>query len=454
MALFATVSSDPLLQFFLQLALTLFLCRVLGKLFAYLQQPQVIGEIIAGILMGPSVMGHIPGYTQTVWPTSTPLGPKGQPYDSTVTFEVIADVGVVLFMFLLGCELDHQRMQRQWRHALPVAVAAIVVPFGVGAATSLWLESVNAEGQPPEWVAPRFRSFTLFIGAAMSFTAFPVLASVLTTMGLLQTPIGLQALSCAAVDDVLAWCTLALASSFAQSASALEGLYTCIGAVVYIGFMVGLLRPALGRLHRWLLRRGGPAALASPYYECFIFLLLIGSAFTTQGLGIHCFFGAFVMGIITPKAGGFAAGLASRMELVVTEVLLPLFFASSGIKTDIGTLDTARYWGIALCLLCIASAAKFTPVAVTTKLVLPRSSWRFCAAVGILMNTRGLVELIALNIGLSMGILSTRLFTLFVLMAIATTWITSPALHLLYRHRKHELLGDGQQDLPDRKSVV
>eukprot|EP00775_Hariotina_reticulata_P006946 gene6946-7164_t len=236
---------------------------------------------------------------------------------------------------------------------------------------------------------------------------------VVVVMVVVVMVVVVMALSCAAIDDVLAWCILALASSFAQSATSLMGLYTCIGAVAYIAAMLVVLKPLLSRLHSFLLKRlspDSPPLNSNRYYVSFIYLLLLASAFTTEGLGIHCFFGAFVMGFVLPKEGGFAAGLSASMETVVAAI----FF--------------------------MACFAKLTPTTVLTKLLLGKSrGWRFCVAMGFLMNTRGLVQLIALNIALNLGILSPRMFTMFVLMAVATTWTTSPAIWLLYRKRQHEL---------------
>ncbi|KAF8071287.1 CHX17 [Scenedesmus sp. PABB004] len=432
--LFESVTSDPLLLFLLQVMLTLALTRLLGKVVSYMKQPLVIGEIIAGIVMGPSVMGRIPGFTATLWPTAMKL-PSGALYNSTITFGVVASMGVILFMFLLGCELDQRLLARQWRRSAPIALSAIAFPFAVGAAASLWLQGVNAEVAPPGWTAPSSRAFILFMGAAMSFTAFPVLASLLSSAGLLSAPIGIQALSCAAIDDVLAWCVLAIASSFARSGSALLGLYTTLCAAGYVLAMVCAVRPLLRRVHAGLVARG---AEGNRYYLSALFMLLLLSAFTTEGLQIHAFFGAFVFGLVVPKEGGFAESLVTRMDLVVTEVMLPLFFANSGIRTDIGTLSGAAAWGITAAITGIACFAKFTPACLVGKAV-TRRPWRFCVALGLLMNTRGLVEIIALNIGLSMGILSPRMFTMMIIMAIATTCMTAPGMHLLYRGREHEL---------------
>lgn len=427
---FEDVTATPLLIFLLQLALTLIVTRVLGKLLGLLKEPQVIGEVIGGIIMGPSVLGRIPGFTAAVFPTAAPISAKAT-YDSTVTFSVIATVGLILFMFLMGCELDRKLLSREWKFSLPIAASAIAVPFSTGALASLWLRNVNAEGQPDTWSPPSNTSFLLFFGASMSFTAFPVLASILSASQLLASPLGVLSLSTAACDDIVAWCVLAIATSFSKHGSAVEGVYTCVLAMSFVAIMTLVLRPALLWAHVRLDARGHAD---SRYYFCFLVLLLIGAAYATEVIGIHPFFGAFVMGIITPKTNGFVQNLLPRMELVVTEVLLPLYFVNSGVKTNIGTLNTIRLWGITLAITLLACMAKFLPSCLMTRL-LTRRSWAFSSTLGVLMNTRGLVELIALNIGLSMGILSTQLFTMMVIMAIVTTLITSPAVWALYLRR-------------------
>mmetsp|Transcript_5550 Transcript_5550/g.13807 ORF Transcript_5550/g.13807 Transcript_5550/m.13807 type:complete len:533 (-) Transcript_5550:284-1882(-) len=427
---FEDVVNNPLTIFLLQLALVLVLTRFLGGLVGLMKQPQVIGEIIAGVLLGPSVMGRIPGFTDTVFPTAAQAGAKGAPYDSTLTFTVVANTGLILFMFLMGLELDRSLLRKGLRQSVPMAAAAIAVPFAIGCGVATWLSDVNEEGKVPVAGAqqPSSTAFLLFAGASMTFTAFPVLASILSATGLIHAPIGVVAMSAAAVDDVVAWCVLAVSSSFAKAGSPINGVYTVCLSVAYCAVMVCVVRPVLARVDAfWSCR--DPALHTNPYYFCGLMVLLIGSAYATEAIGIHPFFGAFLMGLITPQA--HTHSLVPRMELVTRDFLLPLFFASSGIRTNIGTLDTARYWGITLAIILIATVAKFVPSALVTRL-LGRRSWRFSATVGLLMNTRGLVEIIALNIGLSLGILSTRLFTMLVLMAIATTLLTSPLVWLLF----------------------
>lgn len=440
---FEDVVNTPLEIFLLQLALTLVLTRMLGGLFRFAKQPQVIGEIIAGIILGPSVMGHIPGFTNTVFPVKAQLSATAT-YDSTQTFYVIANTGLILFMFMMGFELDRNLLRKHLGGSVIMGGAAIVMPFAIGCAVATWLSSINNENQPDGWVSPSSTAFILFSGASMTFTAFPVLASILSAANLLDRPVGVVALSAAALDDIVAWCVLAVASSFAKNGSAVSGLYTLCLSVAYVLTMVFALRPSLRLLHGHLVKRD---LHNNRYYFCVLMVLLIGSAYCTEAIGIHPFFGAFLMGLITPHEGNFAEVLIPRMSLVTREVLLPLYFVNSGIKTNIGTLNTARYWGVTLAIIIIATLAKFVPSCLATKL-LTRRTWRFSVTIGLLMNTRGLVEIIALNIGLSLGILSTRLFTMLILMAIATTIITSPLVWAFFlRHYP-----DGLEDC-DKKAM-
>ncbi|KAK9803030.1 hypothetical protein WJX72_007239 [[Myrmecia] bisecta] len=345
------------------------------------------GEIVAGIILGPSCLGRIKGYSQAIWPTAVTLT-NGKKYDSLQTFNVVANVGLIFFMFLMGMELDRSLLRRKWKHSVPIAVSAILFPFGVGVASSLWMYDVNKEGAAIGW-GPDKTAFTLFAGSSMSFTAFPVLAAILTSLNLLNSEVGLQAMSCAAIDDVLAWSTLAIASSFSKSGSPVDGLYTCLLAALYVAAMCFLVRPVLVWSHAWLAKRN---LQTHRYYLCFIFIMVIASAFTTEVIGIHAFFGAFMAGLMMPTTAHYADELFHRMDLVVMEVLLPLFFASSGLRTNVGTLNTARYWGLTL--------------------------------------AHHLDGVIALNVGLSLGILSQRMFTMLILMAVVTTIMTTPAMCL------------------------
>ena len=410
--------ANPLPIFLIQVFLTLILTRILGKILSYLRQPQVIGEMIGGILMGPSVLGNIPNYTKTIWPAW-----------SINTFNVVANIGLIFFMFLMGLEVEPKTFKKVYKRSLPIALASIIFPFGVGIACSFWLYDYNEQVDDPPTNKNR-TGFILFAGTSLSFTAFPVLASLLESRGLLHTTLGVQSLSMASVNDLLAWCLLALASAFVASDNPANGGYTFLIALLYVAIMLVIIKPIMSKIHHYFLIREQED---NNYFLVIIFLMLILSAFASQVIGIHAFFGSFVAGIILPKVeGNLTKSLMPKLELITKNFLLPLYFVSSGIKTDIRSLKRGEDIGTLIAIFSLAVFVKFIPSCLLTKIMMKGYPWRYCIAIGFLMNTRGLVELIALNVGLSTHILSIELFTVFVLMAILTTLMTSPMLSCFY----------------------
>jgi len=337
----------------------------------------------------------------------------------------VATLGLVFFMFFLGIELDPDMMRRQVKVALPIALSSVVVPFSLGAGLSVWIfEQYSTD-------AVSFPAFVLFFGAAMSFTAFPVLASILQANRLLVDPLGVLAFSCAAIDDLAAWCLLAFTTAFAAGGNPAAGIYTTLIALAYVLFMLFPVRMFLARLHRYY----GYSDESSPeeldrMHVSLVCMMLLVSAFLAEIIGVHAFFGAFIAGIVVPKSGQFVHMLAPRIELIVMDFLLPLYFALSGLKLNIGTLE-GKDIGALFAILACACAGKFLPTFVMARIV-TKQSYRFCASLGILMNTRGLVQLIVLNIGMDLGILTPRLFSLMVIMALVTTMLTPPIFHVLY----------------------
>lgn len=424
--------SDPLPIFLLQAFVVLLVTRVVGRLLKFIHQPQVIGEIIGGIICGPSCLGKIPAWKNNVFPDFS----LGQ-------FQLLANVGLILFMFFLGLELDFVLMKRQVKVAAPIALSAIFCPFIIGAVFSLY---VYQEYSPP---SVNRVAFVLFFGAAMSFTAFPVLAALLQSAGLLADPIGILGFSCAAIDDVVAWSVLTFAISFSSDANnPLNGLYTLLLALAFVIVMFGIVRPMLAALTNFVNTHEDNKPLedevphtpqsvtghGKPHLHrievLVVFLVLLASSFYTESIGIHAFFGAFLAGIVVPKQGDVAHLLAPKIELVVVDFLLPLYFANSGLRLNLSSIRSHSF-GVLFAILGLACLGKFLPTLIVSKL-LTRQSWRFCASLGILMNTRGLVELIVLNIGLDLHILSTELFTMMVVMAVVTTVITPPLFFLVY----------------------
>jgi Kef-type K+ transport system membrane component KefB len=384
------------------------LARVVGNAFRVFHQPPVIGEIIAGILLGPSFLASIaPGVSAYVLPASI------APF-----LNVLAQVGVVLYMFLVGLELDPGLLKRRGHAAVAISHASIIVPFILGAALSLiFYPRLGTAGV-------RFTSFALFLGVSMSVTAFPVLARILTDRGIHKTRMGAIALTCAAVDDVTAWCMLAFVVAVIRSKTA--GFITTFGgALAFIAAMLFVVRPLMVRLTRVYGNRGR----LTQGLMAVVFVALLLSAWATDLIGIHAVFGAFALGAMFPHDSGLARDLTDRLEDLLVVLLLPAFFAYTGLRTQIGLVSGTEQWVLCVLIILVASVGKFGGSAVAARLT--GLGWRDASALGVLMNTRGLVELIVLNIGLDLGVISPTVFAMLVLMALVTTFATTPVLDLI-----------------------
>jgi Kef-type K+ transport system membrane component KefB len=400
----------------LAIAVIVISARLVGRGFEkYLKQPPVMGEIVAGILLGPSLLGWISpeAYTFLLPPAAAPhLG-------------IVAKIGVVLFMFLVGLELDTRLLRGSSHSTLAISHASIIAPFILGAALALALFPVYGHR------GVSFTVFSLFIGVSMSVTAFPVLARILTDRRLQSTPLGVTAIACAAVDDATAWCLLAFVSGVATAQ--MEGVAWTVGLVAaYVIFIYVAVRP----FARWLADREEKRPKTEPVsltVLAVVFAMLLLSAVATETLGIHALFGAFLFGAVIPHDGRLAEQLRARLEDVVVVLLLPIFFAFTGMRTQIGLVSSVEDWLFCGAIIAVATLGKFGG-----SFVAARASglgWRESSAIGVLMNTRGLMELIVLNVGLDMGVLSPTLFAMLVLMALVTTFMTTPILNLLTRGR-------------------
>lgn len=398
--------SHALVHVLLALLAVVALGRLLSKLFAGLHQPPVIGEILAGIVLGPSLLGRLaPQAAHVVLP------PEVAPYLS-----VVAQLGVILYMFVVGLELNGELLRERAHSTVAISHASILAPFVMGAALALWLYPSLSTSDVP------FTSFALFLGVAMSITAFPVLARILTDTGMSKTELGVVALSCAAGDDITAWCLLALVVGVAQSK--VHGAFTVIvGAVGYLIFMFLVVRPLV---HRWLQRHDG---LLTSGKTAMVFIAVLVSALVTEAIGIHAIFGAFLMGAVIPHDSQLARQLIQKLEDVVTVLLLPAFFAFTGMRTQIGLMNDAGAWLMCGIVVAVATLGKFGGTLAAARLT--GLGWRDGAALGTLMNTRGLMELVVLNIGLDLGVISPTLFAMMVVMAVITTMATTPMLAAL-----------------------
>jgi Kef-type K+ transport system membrane component KefB len=409
------VHVNDFLHVLLALALVIACARTLGALFRFVHQPPVVGEMIAGILLGPSLLGHVaPHFAAYLLPQSiAPL------------LNVISQMGVILYMFLVGLELDVSAVRERAHSTIAISHASIVVPFllGAGLALPLYAHLSNS--------SVSFTAFSLFLGASMSVTAFPVLARILTDRRIHKTKMGALTLACAAIDDVTAWCLLAFVVSVTQSRAG-SALPTLLMAVGYISIMLFVIRPLVVRLTRWVDGKGRP----TQGVLAVVLLAILFSSLATESIGIHSIFGAFVLGAIIPHGSALARDLASKLEDFVVVFLLPAFFAFTGLRTQIGLVSGTRDWMFCLLIILIASLGKFGGSAVAAKL--SGLKWRDASALGVLMNTRGLMELIVLNIGLELHVISPTLFAMLVIMALVTTLITTPVLHFILPRRRLE----------------
>ncbi len=406
--------TDPLAHVLLALALITLVARGTGVLFQrFLGQPSVIGEIFAGLALGPSLLGAV----------SPALQAFILPVDAAPFISMIAKVGVVLFMFLVGLELDPRMSRKHGQATLIISHTSIIIPFLLGAMLALVLYPRYASQDVD------FTVFSLFIGVSMSVTAFPVLARILTDLGAQRTELGGLALSSAAVGDAIAWVLLAFVAGVA-TAEVAGVAWTVLFSGCFVAVMFWVARPLLRRLAEGEEQNTQPLS-RGVLGIVFVALLLAGAA--TEFIGIHALFGAFLLGAVMPHDGRLAEQIRTRMEDIVIVLLLPSFFAYTGMRTEVGLLDTAGDWITCAAIILVATAGKFGGSFLAGRFV--GLSWRDSGIIGILMNTRGLMELIVLNLGLEMGVISPKLFTMLVIMALVTTFATTPILKVIMGKR-------------------
>ncbi|KAL2817840.1 Sodium/hydrogen exchanger family-domain-containing protein [Aspergillus granulosus] len=425
---------NPIVIFFIQAFIIIVLCRLLHWPLSKIRQPRVIAEVIGGILLGPSVMGRIPGFTESIFPT-----------DSIPNLNLVANVGLVLFLFLVGLETNLRFLVSNWRVAGSVSAAGMILPFGLGGAVSYGL--YHEFRDEPEIKHIEFGTYLLFIGIAMAITAFPVLCRILTELKLLGTNVGVIVLSAGVGNDVVGWILLALCVALVNAGTGLTALWVLLVCAGYVLFLCLVFRPLFLRFLNYTgsLQKG-------PSQEVVMITILcaFASSFFTQVIGVHAIFGGFLIGLLCPHEGGFAIKLTEKIEDLVTAIFLPLYFTLSGLQTDLGLLDSGITWGYVIAVILIAFTAKVAGGTLASRVC--GLLWRESFTIGVLMSCKGLVELIVLNIGLQAEILSRRTFTIFVVMALVTTFATTPLTTLLYpkwyqdkvdRWRRGEIDWDG-----------
>jgi Kef-type K+ transport system membrane component KefB len=410
-AVAAPPHSNVFMHLLLALVAIMLLGRWLGKLCLHFHQPRVIGEMIAGIALGPSLLGR-------VWPEASAYI---LPAEVAPALGIIAQLGVILYMFLVGLELNSDPLKSRAHATIAISHASIIAPFMMGAVLALWLYQPLA---PP---GRSFTSFALFMGVAMSITAFPVLARILTDRGIDKTELGVIALSCAAIDDVTAWCLLAFVVGVAR-AEVGGAVQTVVLALVYIAFMLLAVRRLAVRYFGDDGHKHPPRRMA-----VWVLVMLLSSALAAEWIGIHAIFGAFLLGAIIPHDSKVAHDFREKLEDIVKILLLPAFFAYTGMRTEIGLVSGWYAWLVCGVIILVATAGKFGGTLVAGRATgLP---WLMAASLGVLMNTRGLMELIVLNVGLDLGVISPELFAMMVIMALVTTIATTPVLLALNRNR-------------------
>lgn len=405
---------DVVLHVLITLSAVISLGYFLSIILRRFGQPPVIGEVIAGILLGPSVLGTFSPESMHVLIPARDVDPEGR---VLAALQTIAQLGIVLYMFLVGLELNTLKLRRQAGAAIAISHASIVFPFVLGAVLSLWLYPRLSDS------SVSFTSFSLFQGVAMSITAFPVLARILKDRKLAQTDLGVMALGCAATDDVTAWCLLALVVGVAKSQLD-NALYVTLGTFLFVVVMFLVIRPLMMRLTRWSERRED-----SELPVAILFVSVLSAAIATEAIGIHAVFGPFLLGALIPHDSRIARELEHKLHDVVTVLLLPAFFAITGMNTRIDLISGWTNWGFCFAIFAVATLGKFGGTLVAARMT--GHDWRISTALGVLMNTRGLMELIVLNIGLGLGVISPTLFAMMVLMALGTTIMTSPLLGMV-----------------------
>ncbi len=409
--------THPLAILLAQIVTIILVARFFGLICKKIGQPAVIGEIIAGIVLGPSFFGsYLPEFSNVLFPST-----------SLDNLKFLSQIGLIFFMFVVGMELDLRVLRNKAKEAVIISHASIIIPFTLGLILAYTIYTDFA----PKGI--EFISFGLFLGIAMSITAFPVLARIVQERGLQKTRIGAMVITCAAADDITAWCLLAGVIAIVKAGSITSSLYIIVLSFIYVVAMIKLVRPFLRRIGNLY---DTAEKITKPVVAIFFLTLLI-SSYLTEIIGIHALFGAFVAGVIMPDNMKFRKMFIEKIEDVSLVVLLPLFFVFTGLRTEIGLLNSPELWRVCGLIILVAVVGKFIGSALAAKFV--GQNWRDSLTIGALMNTRGLMELVVLNIGYDLGVLTKEVFAMMVIMALATTFMTGPALNLIdlvFKRRK------------------
>ncbi|WP_395047890.1 cation:proton antiporter [Flavobacterium sp.] len=417
---------NPLSILLVQIITIILVARFFGWVSKKIGQPSVVGEIVAGIVLGPSLLGMFyPEFSGMLFPK-----------ESLGNLQFLSQIGLILFMFVIGMELDLKALRNKAHDAVVISHASIIIPFALGMGLAFYIYKLFA----PAGID--FTAFGLFLGISMSITAFPVLARIVQERNIHKTKLGTIVITCAAADDITAWCILAAVIAIVKAGSFASSLYVIGLALMYVLLMLKVVRPFLKRVADINRTK---ESLNKPIVAIFFLTLLI-SAYVSELIGIHALFGAFMAGAIMPENAKFRSVFIEKVEDVSVIMLLPLFFVFTGLRTQIGLINDIHLWEITGIIILVAVAGKFLGSALAAKFV--GHNWKDSLSIGALMNTRGLMELVVLNIGYDLGVLSTEIFTMMVIMALVTTFMTGPALDLInyiFKTKTHfipETIGD------------
>ncbi len=417
----------PLAILLAQIVTIVLVARLFGWICTKIGQPTVIGEMLAGIALGPSLLGmYFPEFSATLFPSQS-LG----------NLQFLSQIGLILFMFIVGMELDLKVLRNKAHDAVVISHASIIIPFALGIGLAYFVYESFAPANV------QFLSFSLFVGIAMSITAFPVLARIVQERGIHKTRLGTIVITCAAADDITAWCLLAAVIAIVKAGSFVSSLYVIGLSIAYVILMIKVVRPFLKRIGELYSTK---ATLTKPIIAIF-FLVLIISSYATEVIGIHALFGAFMAGAIMPENAKFRHIFVEKVEDVALVLLLPLFFVFTGLRTEIGLLNDWELWKMTGIIILVAVVGKFAGSAVAARYV--GQSWKDSLTIGALMNTRGLMELVVLNIGYDLGVLSPEIFAMLVIMALVTTFMTGPALDIINRFFKSSPEQEIEEEIKD-----
>lgn len=415
--------THPLAILLAQIVAIVFVSRLFAWIFRKIGQPSVIGEIVAGIVLGPSLVGlFFPEFTAFLFPAQS-LG----------NLQFLSQIGLILFMFIVGMEIDVNVLKNKAHDAVVISHASIIIPFSLGMGLAYFIYKEFAP------VEVSFTSFGLFLGIALSITAFPVLARIVQERGIHKTRLGTIVITCAAADDITGWSILAVVIAIAKAGSSVSALYTIVLAIVYVFVMIKIVRPFLKRIGDL---NATNTNLSKTYVAIFIVMLIL-SSWATEVIGIHALFGAFMAGAIMPANQKFRSLFAEKIEDIALVLFLPLFFVFTGLRTEIGLINEPYLWKITGLIILVATIGKLVGSALAARYV--KQSWKDSLIIGTLMNTRGLMELVVLNIGYDLGILTPQVFAMMVIMALVTTFMTGPILDLinwLFKSKKEEITSE------------